>query len=98
MNSEWYNQTIIIRSNGLFVEIVGGCVYDIQSTGRWKTQNDTLVLEISKREDLRSKRQLTFNHLMDKYLIKADTLFQVNSEKNKVNFVADFALIRQKEK
>jgi hypothetical protein len=97
-NSEWYGQTLVIKDNGLFIETTGGCVYDIQTTGQWKTQKDTLTLEINKRKDLRTKREFKVENKTDKYLIKTDTLFRINSENTNKAFDADFALIRQKKK
>ena len=95
-NSEWGGQTLVIKDNGRFIETTGGCVYDIQTTGQWKTQKDTLTLEITKRKDLRTKREFEVDNKTNQYLIKTDTLFRINSEKTNKTFDADFALIRQK--
>lgn len=94
-NSEWGSEMLEIKNNGLFIRTIGGCVYDIEITGKWETHNDTLILESIKRKDLRINREVKINNYFDKLLIRTDTLFRINKEDADKTFDTDFALIRK---
>lgn len=94
-NSEWGSEMLEIKNNGLFIRTIGGCLYDIEITGKWETHNDTLILESIKRKDLRINREVKINNYFDKLLIRTDTLFRINKEDADKTFDTDFALIRK---
>lgn len=81
---------LTIKSDGYFNEVVSGCIYDFRTTGKWVQNRDTIILNITKRVNLKSKCSMEVLNRIEKYLIKTDTLFLLNNE----NVKSYYTLIR----
>ncbi len=97
-NNEWYWKTLAVHCNGHFTETMSGCVYETRTTGRWKVQNDTLILQVNRRRDLRSGHESKVDNKTNKYLIKSDTLFQIYGDETNTILDKEFSLIRRNKK
>ena len=97
-NSEWGGQTLVIKNNRHFIETITSCVSGNQTTGKWETNQDTIILETTLRKDLRTKQEFKIDNTIEKYLIKVDTLFRINNENGSVTLDSEFALIRKRKK
>ena len=95
-NTEWGSETLVIKKNGGFIKTNGGCVYDMETTGKWEIHKDTLILGALKRKNLRTNREIKVKIDSDTFLIRTDTLFRINSENPNNTYNPEFALIRKK--
>lgn len=94
INSEWGGHSLKLDNNGRFSKKMSGCVFDIETTGKWQTIKDTLYLEATERTDLRSHVTTKLDVYTVKFVIRKDTLFDYD-EKTGTLVDREFALVRQ---
>lgn len=91
-SSDFGSHTLVVKSDGHFIETTSGCIYNLRQTGSWKVNRDTLMLSISKRFDLRTKRREKVLRKVEKYLILSDSLVFINKDNSGVRYI----LVREK--
>lgn len=94
INSEWGGHSLNLDNNGRFSRKMSGCVFDIETSGKWWAVKDTLFLEATERTDLRSHVTTKLDVYTIKYIIREDTLFGYSPERGTLDD-REFALIRR---